>query len=160
VRTPSKKTRYAFHGLAYLAAFSRGKPVPFDEILAYLRAYAQNLTLSPGYIAKVFQQVSRAGFTQAVSGPRGGYQLARSPDQIRMLDILEALDGPMVSNCCLMSVSGCPHENRCGVRSLIREAEMAQVRIYERETLASRAAKVQFPEASTIQALRQSIKDQ
>jgi DNA-binding IscR family transcriptional regulator len=71
----SKRSRYALHGLGYLAKFSEGKPISFDEILVYLRAYSQHLSLSPGYIAKIFQDISRAGFTVAVSGPHGGYQL-------------------------------------------------------------------------------------
>jgi Rrf2 family protein len=150
----SKRARYAFHGLAYIAAFSRGKPVPFDEILAYLRAYSQSLTLSPTYIAKIFQTVSRAGLTEAVPGPNGGYQLSRDPGRIRLVDIIETLDGPMLSECCLMAVGECPRQGRCGVRSVIREAELAQYRIYERETLASLSEKVDFPEPRTIQALR------
>jgi Rrf2 family protein len=150
----SKKARYAFHGLAYIAAFSRGKPVPFDEILAYLRAYSQSLTLSPTYIAKIFQTVSRAGLAEAVPGPNGGYQLSREPGRIRLVDIIEILDGPMLSECCLMSVGGCPRQERCGVRSVIREAELAQYRIYERETLASLCKKVEFPDPRTVQELR------
>lgn len=153
MRSLSKKTRYAFHGLAYIAAFSDGKPVPFDEILAYMRAYAQKLTLSPGYIAKIFQDVSRAGFTQATQGPGGGYQLARPAESIRMVEIIEMLDGPMVSECCILSVGNCSRQVGCGVRSVIREAELAQYRVFERETLASLAEKVEFPDPSVIRAL-------
>ena len=151
----SKKTRYAFHGLVYIAAFSRGKPVPFDEILAYLRAYSKQLTLSPGYIAKIFQEVSRAGLTQAVSGPRGGYRLARDARRISMADIIEALDGPMLSGCCLLSVGGCARESSCGMRGVIHEAEMASYRVFERETLASLARKVDFPDRKTIDGFRE-----
>jgi Rrf2 family protein len=158
MRSLSKKTRYAFHGLVYIAAFSRGKPVPFDEILAYLRAYSQQLTLSPGYIAKIFQDVARAGFTQAAPGPGGGYLLARTPENIRMVDIIEALEGPLVSQCCLLSVGNCPRQDRCGVRKVIRNAELAQYRVFERETLATLAAKVEFPDPSVIQALRTRVK--
>jgi Rrf2 family protein len=155
VLTLSKKARYAFHGLAYIAAFSRGKPVPFDEILAYLRAYSRSLTLSPTYIAKIFQTVSRAGLAESVPGPNGGYQLSRDPRRIRLVDIIETLDGPMLSDCCLMSVGGCARQDRCGVRSVIRKAELAQYRVYERETLASLCKKVEFPDPGTIEGLRE-----
>jgi Rrf2 family iron-sulfur cluster assembly transcriptional regulator len=87
MRTISKKARYALHGLAFVAEYGRSEPVPFNRILGYLRAYSQRLSLSPSYIAKVFQEISRAGFTTAVSGPRGGYQLARSPGSIRVIDV-------------------------------------------------------------------------
>lgn len=157
MRSLSKKTRYAFHGLAYIAAFSQGKPIPFDEILAYLRAYSQKLTLSPGYIQKIFQDVARAGFTQAASGPGGGYMLARPPETVRMVEIIESLEGPLVSQCCLLSVGDCPRQKRCGVRSVIREAELAQYRVFEKETLATLAAKVEFPDPSVIQDLRSQV---
>lgn len=158
MRFPSKKARYAFHGLVYIAAVSRGNPVPFEEVLAYLRAYSSRLTLSPGYIAKIFQDLSRIGFTEAVSGPHGGYQLARSADEINMVQIIEALDGPLLSECCLMNVGGCQNQRTCGVRRVIHEAQLAQYRVFERETLASLATKVSLPDAATIQAYREKSK--
>jgi Rrf2 family protein len=45
------------------------------------------------YLAKHLQAMSRAGILEAVSGPRGGYRLAREPAAISMLDIVEAIDG-------------------------------------------------------------------
>ena len=68
----SKRTRYAFHGLAYLATFASEDPLPLDSVLQYLRGYSHRLTLSPGYIGKIFQQISRAGITESIPGPRGG----------------------------------------------------------------------------------------
>ncbi len=148
----SKRARYAFHGLAYVAAHSEGMPVSFDRILGYLQAYSHSLTLSKSYIAKIFQDVSRAGFTVAVSGPGGGYQLARDPRQIRLIEIIESLDGPLLTSCCLMSVGGCSQQPACGVQRVIREAELGMYRTFERETLASLAGKMEFPEPSVIQA--------
>jgi Rrf2 family protein len=45
------------------------------------------------YLAKHLQAMSRAGLLESVQGPRGGYRLARSPELITMLDVVEAIDG-------------------------------------------------------------------
>lgn len=141
----SKKTRYALHGLAYIAVVSDGEPVAFERILAYLRTYSGRLALSPGYIAKIFQEVSRAGLIRAISGRRGGYLLARPPGQIRIVEIVEALEGPLLAACCLLSAGGCPMESSCGVRTMIHEAELTFHRFFERETVESLAEKMTFP---------------
>jgi len=141
----SKKARYALHGMAYLGRYGNGRPVPFEEILTYLREYASGLTLSPGYIAKIFQAVSRAGIVEAVSGPSGGYRLARPANEIRLIEIIETLEGPMLTRCCLLSVSGCRNQPRCGVGSLIHESEMIFHRFFERHTVATLARKMELP---------------
>lgn len=152
----SKKARYALHGIGYIAVFSKGRPVPFDEILAYLRDYSQRLTLSPGYIAKIFQELSRAGLTAAASGPHGGYQIARSAEKIRLIEIVEALDGPLLRQCCLLSVGDCPRQSTCGVRTLIGEAELVFYRFFEKQTVASLAHRMAFPASVSSRARRRA----
>ena len=150
----SKRARYALHGLAYIARCPNEVPVSFDKILAYLNAYSGTLSLSEGYIAKIFQDVARSGFTQAVSGPRGGYQLSRDAGRIRLIEIIEALDGPMLTGCCLMSVGGCSEDSRCGVRAVIREAESSLYEVFARETVGSMAAEMEFPDMEKIRDSR------
>jgi Rrf2 family protein len=146
----SKKARYAMHGLAYLATFPLGESVPFGQVLGYLKAYSPRLTLSAGYIAKVFQEVSRAGLTVASVGPRGGYQLARPAAQIRLIDVIEALDGQLLPDCCLLSVTSCPGEASCGVRDMLGEAERAFYRFFEEHTLASLVETMHFPSPEAV----------
>jgi len=148
----SKKTRYALHGLAYLAASAHDEAIPFDEILAYLRFYSGGLTLSPGYIAKIFQQISRAGFTEALPGPHGGYRLARPPVEVSLLEIIEALEGRVFSSCCLLSAGDCPQQEHCAVRALISQAEAGFHRFFEFETLESLAARMTFPDRDQLSA--------
>src|SRR4051812_49447231 len=50
--------------------------------------------LSPTYLAKQLQALSRAGLVQSVQGKAGGYALTRSPELITVLDVVEAIDGP------------------------------------------------------------------
>jgi Rrf2 family protein len=148
----SKKVRYALHGLAYISAHARGRPVPFDEILAYLEDYSNELTLAPSYIAKIFQEVSRAGITAATSGPGGGYRLIRPPESIRLIEIVEALDGPIQSHCCLLSVGACTRNNACAVQEVVREAEIRIYSFFEDETLAGLGSKMSFPPREKLQS--------
>ncbi len=142
----SKKARYALHGLGYIARHSDGDPVPFAVILEYLKAYSKRLSLSPGYIAKVFQEVSRAGLTEAVSGPRGGYRLARRPEDIRLIEVIEATDGPQLTACCLLSMGDCDQQGSCGVGAVVREAEQVFYNFFRTETVATLARKMTFPD--------------
>ena len=154
----SKRVRYALHGLGYIAMYSDGNPVRFDAILAYLRTYSRRLTLSPSYIAKIFQDVSRAGIAVAVSGPHGGYRLAREPEDIPLIQIVEALDGPLLSGCCLLfaGTGECQQQATCGVRTIIHEAEFAFYKFFEKETVATLAERMTFPDPASIQQLLDS----
>ncbi|MFF3442014.1 RrF2 family transcriptional regulator [Streptosporangium sp. NPDC002721] len=55
---------------------------------------AQLHDVSPSYLAKQLQALSRAGLVQSVQGKAGGYVLTRSPELITVLDVVEAVDGP------------------------------------------------------------------
>jgi len=127
----SKKSRCAFHGLAYLARSSNGSPVPFDEILDYITHQSSSPVLSSGYIAKIFQSVSRAGIVESVPGPSGGYRLARRPTEIRLLEVVELLDGPLVSR---------QDETACSVDEFIHACEQNVHASLERSSVASLAA--------------------
>jgi Rrf2 family iron-sulfur cluster assembly transcriptional regulator len=140
----SKRTRYAFHGLAYLATFGGEDPLPLDSLLEYLRGYSHRLTLSPGYLGKIFQQISRAGLTESIPGPRGGYRLARPADEILLVEVVEALEGPLLTECCLLSMGTCEDQNTCGVKDKVQQAEMAFHSFFSAETLASLAASMTF----------------
>jgi Rrf2 family protein len=148
--TISKKARYVIHGLTYIAAVSDGRPVPFDAIFGYLRGFSGSLTLSESYIAKVFQEVSRAGFLSAATGPGGGYKLTRQPGNIIIVELVEAIDGPIVADCCLLPAGDCPREEGCVVRGLVHEAEAAFYRVLARESLASLAERMVLPDDATI----------
>jgi len=138
----SKKARHALHGVAYIALHGKRSPVPLEAVLAYLKDYSGRVTLSPGYIAKVFQELSRAGVITAVPGPGGGYSLARPASRVHLIEIIEALDGPVVSRCCLLSAGACPVEEHCGVGAMLRAAERAFYDFFKKKTVQTLARKM------------------
>ena len=62
-------------------------PVPTGTLAAFYE-------LPPAYLNKQLQALTRAGILTSVSGPKGGFQLARDPRDISLLDIVVAIDGP------------------------------------------------------------------
>lgn len=62
------------------------EPVPAARL-------AQLHEVSPTYLAKQMQSLSRAGLVRSVQGKSGGYVLARPPEEITMLDVIEAVEG-------------------------------------------------------------------
>ena len=81
----STKGRYAMVALADLALAGGDGRVSLAEI-------ARRQDISLPYLEQLFVKLRRAGLVQSVRGPGGGYRLARSPDAIRVSDILEAVE--------------------------------------------------------------------
>lgn len=85
----TRASSYALHAVAYMAAQKQqDKPVASHHI-AHARGIPER------FLLKVLKPLVSARVLMSIKGPNGGYRLARSPSDITMLDILEAVDGPI-----------------------------------------------------------------
>jgi len=66
-----------------------------DHGAAQIKDICERQAIPPRFLEQVFQDLRKAGIVTSKRGPRGGYQLARALDQIKLGDILRALDGPV-----------------------------------------------------------------
>ena len=64
--------------------------------LAQIKDIAERQAIPPRFLEQIFQDLKRAGLVASRRGPRGGYQLARPAVDIRLGDIIRALEGPIV----------------------------------------------------------------
>jgi Rrf2 family iron-sulfur cluster assembly transcriptional regulator len=85
----STKGRYAMVALADLAL---AEAAAGSEDLVSLAAIAKRQDISLPYLEQLFVKLRRAGLVEAVRGPGGGYRLARSPDAIRVSEVMEAVE--------------------------------------------------------------------
>jgi Rrf2 family iron-sulfur cluster assembly transcriptional regulator len=85
----STKGRYAMVALADLALAEAGAG---GEDLKSLAAVAKRQDISLPYLEQLFVKLRRAGLVEAVRGPGGGYRLARSPDAIRISEVMQAVE--------------------------------------------------------------------
>jgi Rrf2 family iron-sulfur cluster assembly transcriptional regulator len=81
----STKGRYAMVALADLALARNGELISLGEI-------SKRQDVSLPYLEQLFVKLRRAGLVESVRGPGGGYKLSKSPDAIRVSEVLEAVD--------------------------------------------------------------------
>lgn len=84
----TRASHYALQALAYLAARRADDVVPSHRI-------AQERGISEKFLLKVLKPLVEAEVLRSSKGPNGGYRLARSADTISVLDVVEAVDGPL-----------------------------------------------------------------
>ena len=87
----SRSTGYGILALGYIAKHSN-EPI----ILSQNIAEQYNIPLE--YLLKILQQLVRARILRSKRGPRGGFSLARPMKKVSMLEVIEAIEGPLVSN--------------------------------------------------------------
>src|SRR5438477_11700911 len=85
----TRASSYALHAVAYMATQKQqDKPVASHHI-------AQARGIPERFLLKVLKPLVSARVLLSIKGPNGGYRLAKKPDDITMLEILEAVDGPI-----------------------------------------------------------------
>ena len=81
---------YAVHALVRMASNAKGSPVKSKKL-------AKDSDLPERFLLNVLQSLARADILQAARGPNGGFTLTQRPDEISLLDVIEAVEGPIVA---------------------------------------------------------------
>jgi Rrf2 family protein len=97
---------YAIRTVAYLAMVEPGQKVATSKI-------ADDYRIPPSFLTKIVSQLSIAGLIHTSRGARGGVSLARPPEKVSILDVLEAIDGPIALNACVGDPECCPFSHDC-----------------------------------------------
>ncbi len=103
----STKGRYAVMAMADLAVNGSGEPVNLAAIAA-----RQNISID--YLEQLFLKLRRSGLVESTRGPGGGYTLAKDSEEIRISDIVRAVDEPLVvTRCQGDAIEGCVAGRQC-----------------------------------------------
>lgn len=86
----SRTVEYAVQAVLQLAEHERSKPVPCSQLAAQGK-------MPERFLLQILRNLVTHGILNSTRGVDGGYALERSPDQITLLDVLEAVDGPLQS---------------------------------------------------------------
>jgi Rrf2 family transcriptional regulator, iron-sulfur cluster assembly transcription factor len=110
----TRESEYALLGLQHLAESTSESPVSIAEIAAVRHLPAQ-------FLSKIFQKLARAGLLIGGRGRGRGYRLVRPPSEIRMRDILRAVEGEESMQGCLLWQGYCGDANPCPLHHRLRE---------------------------------------
>jgi len=110
----AQRTRYALRSLLYLAEERDGAPVQLGRI-------AETQRVPPKYLELIMLELKKAAVVRSTRGPKGGYRLARAPEEISFGDIVRVMEGPIALVSCASAnfyepCGDCQDEASCAIR--------------------------------------------
>lgn len=130
----STKGDYGIRALVELVHHARdARPTQSGEIAA-----RQNIPES--YLEQLLTTLRRAGFIRSVRGPQGGHVLIRTPEDIRVREVVEALEGQIIPIDCLEEGSACTRSGGCAQRQMWEDVRQAILGVLDKVTIADLAA--------------------
>jgi Rrf2 family cysteine metabolism transcriptional repressor len=124
----STRTRYGMRALVDLVLHNDNQPVQLKDI-------AQRQQISLAYLEHLIIPLISAGIIKSTRGVHGGIRLAKSPQQIRLKEILEVLEGPVAPVDCLKDLKACPRSGRCATQDVWNDLKKAMENVLEASTL-------------------------
>ena len=132
----STRTRYAVRAMLELAAGKSNAPVQ-------LRTIADRQDISIKYLEQLMATLKTAGFVRSVRGSKGGYILAKPPNQIKLDRIFNCLEGPGTIVECVENNNFCSRAADCAPRLLWAQLQAAMMHVLKSTTLQDLVDKTQ-----------------
>lgn len=124
----SSRTRYGIRAMLELALEYGKRPLQIKSI-------ADREDISNKYLEQLIAMLKSAGLVRSVRGPRGGYMLAKPPQEILLKDIFVTLEGPISSVDCLEHSQFAPRCTDCATRQIWNEIQNAISKVLSSRTL-------------------------
>lgn len=125
---------YGLRGMLYMARQPQGRVCLVSEVAA-----EENIPDS--YLAKIFQDLARNRLLLSHRGAKGGFSLVSNPQEINLLKIIEAVEGPIAIAPCLDMREGCERIELCEIYQTLDAAQTQMISVLEQTTLADLIAR-------------------
>jgi FeS assembly SUF system regulator len=134
----SKKADYGLIAVKHLALHRDQHACSAGEI-------ADEYGISVTLMAKVLQKLAHKSLVAAKHGSSGGYQLAKEPDNISALDVITAIDGPVLITSCVTNHGNCDATEKCSVREPLRRVNESILNVLSTVTISQMSEDPQEP---------------
>jgi Rrf2 family protein len=103
---------------------------------------AKELHLSAHFLTKILQQLTQQDILLSYRGPNGGVKLKKAPEQVKLIEIVEAIDGLSLFEECALGLEGCGMYYPCPLHYSWAQQRESLMELFESETLATLAESV------------------
>jgi Rrf2 family protein len=124
----SRKIEYGLRAMIFLASQPPERTVSFKEI-------ARRMEVPQDFLAKILKTLVERGLARSTRGAHGGYQLSRPSREISFLDVIEAVEGPVVVNVCQDSHDACKVSRSCTMYGVWKLGQQRMLEVYRAATL-------------------------
>ena len=124
----STRGRYATRALLDLALHQNEEPILLKDI-------AQRQEISLSYLEHLIAPLVAGGIIRSTRGAKGGISLAKSPEEIRLIEIIQLLEGSIAPVECVINPKVCSRSKSCVVRDVWSEVKRAINGVLESTTL-------------------------
>jgi Rrf2 family protein len=125
----TKKADYSLIALKHFAAMRSVEGTGSPALSAKELAESSGIPLP--LLSKLLQKLGKTGFLVSEYGTNGGYRLARDPREISALQVIRAIDGPIVLANCFTSATACGHSDRCTIKRPLRRIHDGILRLLD-----------------------------
>ena len=125
----SKKADYGLIAMKHLANHRQQHACSASEI-------AEEYGISSMLMAKVLQKLAKQNLVVAKHGSSGGYQLGREPAKISALEVITAIDGPVLITSCVTSHGNCDATDRCSIKEPLQRVNESILGVLSMVTVA------------------------
>ena len=124
----SKKCEYGLQAILFMAARDFNCVCPAEEI-------SKKLNIPKEVISKILQSLTESGIVESKKGKLGGFKLAMHPSKIKLIDIVEAIDGLESFNSCVLGFPECTPDKPCPVHDQWGELRAKALEMLSAETI-------------------------
>lgn len=130
----SKKTKYGLKALTYIARSEGDSPIQVAVI-------AKSEQIPQKFLESILLTLRKSGILGSKKGKHGGYYLREEPSEIKMTDVMRALEGPIAMVPCVSlnyyeKCDDCPDEHKCSVNKLMLQVRDSTLKVFRNTTLA------------------------
>lgn len=133
----TRKTEYAIRTVLYLSSKKPNTKVMAKEI-------SEIMGIPKQFLAQVMLSLNHNGVVNAIRGAKGGFILAKKPSSISLLDVVEAIEGKLFLNDCLVSQDTCSCQHVCPVEDIWQDAQSALIKVLKKATFSSLVKKSRY----------------
>ncbi|MFN7132197.1 MAG: RrF2 family transcriptional regulator [Myxococcales bacterium] len=119
----SRKVDYALRAMIFLASIPADDVVPFREI-------ARRMHIPQDFLPKILKPLTDKGLVKSTRGAHGGYALGKQAADISFLDVIEAVEGPIVVNLCLDGSEACQLTPSCTMYGVWKLGQERMLEVY------------------------------